>query len=326
MHSIEYYSRLIQIFKSYKLKEAKLSYMPLRIWLEPTNHCNLKCIMCPNHNLSKNEKGYMDFSLYTKIIDELTKFDPIIYLHHRGESLLHPAFFSMAKYAKDRNLFLILHTNGTLLNEKKAYQLIDSGIDRVIFSFDGFKKETYEKIRINGNFDKTLANIIQFLIIKKKTGTKKPYVALEIINFSRKNNPQDEVEKKKFLDKFKGLPLNKIQKRNLHNWGGEFTLKKGKKFPLSSCPFPWISLVILWDGNVLPCTQDFYGKLVLGNVSNDSLEKIWNNEKMIRLRKEMIDPKNINIDICKNCDRLWREQILGIPKEYLEKLILKKLY
>ena len=146
--------------------------MPVRIWVEPTSYCNLKCIMCPNKDLPKEQKGFMEWTLYKKIIDEAAQSIFDIHLLHRGESLLHPDFFKMARYAHEKGLTVKFHTNGTLLNEEKSYQLIKSGIDQFSFSFDGYKKETYEKIRVGADFDKTVQNIIQFLEIKKKLKAK----------------------------------------------------------------------------------------------------------------------------------------------------------
>ena len=71
----------------------------------------------------------------------------------------------------------------------------------------------------------------------------------------------------------------------MHNWAGEINGPgKGKKY--SPCTFLWQALIIFWDGAVLPCTQDFFGYYILGNVKDSSLAEIWNNDKMIRLRKK----------------------------------------
>ena len=43
-----------------------------KIYVEITNHCNLNCIMCNNDKL-KRKRGFMDISLYKKIIDEIVK-------------------------------------------------------------------------------------------------------------------------------------------------------------------------------------------------------------------------------------------------------------
>ncbi|RLE04333.1 MAG: radical SAM protein [Candidatus Aminicenantes bacterium] len=324
MNNWKYYRRLVQLFIAYKRKKLKLSYMPVRIWVEPTSYCNLKCIMCPNKDLPKEQKGFMEWTLYKKIIDEAAQSIFDIHLLHRGESLLHPDFFKMARYAHEKGLTVKFHTNGTLLNEEKSYQLIESGIDQFSFSFDGYKKETYEKIRVGADFDKTVQNIIQFLEIKKKLKAKKPFTILELINFPEENIRHDRIGRKKFLQNFAGLPLDKLEIKELHNWAGEIPRPRRPK-DFSPCTFLWQALIIFWDGSVLPCTQDFFGYLTLGNVKSSSLAEIWNGEKLIRLRQKMINHDIDDLKPCRQCDRPWREKILGVPKEYLWKFISKRM-
>ena len=120
MTKFEYYRRLWEIFQNYKKKKAVLPYLPIRLWIEPTSFCNLKCVMCPNKDLDAKDKGRMTFELFRKIVDEAKNFIHEANLIHRGESLLHPEFFEMVRYAADAGIVTKLHTNGTLLDETKA--------------------------------------------------------------------------------------------------------------------------------------------------------------------------------------------------------------
>ena len=107
----------------------------------------------------------MDFDLYKKIIDEAKDFVFDVNLFHRGESLLHPRIYDMIKYANEKGIYTRLFTNATLLDDKNAKSIIDSGLDFISFSFDGYTKEDYEKVRINFDFDKTINNIIIPIIV-----------------------------------------------------------------------------------------------------------------------------------------------------------------
>jgi hypothetical protein len=121
MKRLEYYRRLGQALRSYKSHKTRLSYMPIRLWIEPTSVCNLACVMCPNKDLPKEQKGLMDFDLFRKIVDEAKDFVFDVHLLHRGESLAHPDFFRMVRYAHEAGLVTRFHTNGTLLTEDKAW-------------------------------------------------------------------------------------------------------------------------------------------------------------------------------------------------------------
>jgi radical SAM protein with 4Fe4S-binding SPASM domain len=324
MEKLGYYRRLLQIFWSYKRKKTTLNYMPLRLWVEPTSICNLRCVMCPNKDLEKEDKGFMDMELFRKIIDEAAPWVHDVHLLHRGESLLHPEFFAMAKYAAERHVRTKLHTNGTLLDEEKSRKTIESGIDQLSFSFDGYDKETYESIRVNGDFDKTVNNIRRFLAVKKELKSKKPYTILELINFPDSAIKSDSEKKRAFLDNFKGLPLDKLVIKEFHNWAGEVEMKHTRK-TFSPCTFLWNALVIFWDGAVLPCSQEFFGYYIVGNVKDASLAEIWNNENMVHLRNLHLKKIIEEFMTCRECDRVWREKFLGVPKEYLWKFLFRKM-
>lgn len=325
MKNFRYYKRLIKIFSSYNLGKTTLNYLPLRLWIELTNHCNLRCVMCPNKDLKNEEKGFMDMDLFQKIVDEAARFIFDVHLLHRGESLLHPLFFEMARYSVDKKIRTLLHTNGTVLDEEKSRKLIETGLDVLSFSFDGYDKRTYESIRVNGDFEKTVNNIQRFLQIKKELKSKKPYTILELINFPNSEFKTDLAKREEFLKKFSSLPLDKLVVKEFHNWAGELDNKAERK-KFSPCTYLWNALVIFWDGSVLPCSQDFFGYYSLGNVRNSSLAEVWNNEKMIHLRKQHLAKNIEEFKTCSECDRVWRDKFLDHPKEYLWKFLFHKMH
>jgi len=324
MKRFRYYKRLFQVFSSYKRNKVRLPYLPVRLWVEATSVCNLRCVMCPNKDLKKEEKGFLEFGLFQKIIDEARSFVFDVNLIHRGEGLLHPDFPHLVKYAHEAGITTKFHTNATLLDREKSLELIEAGLDQISFSFDGYDKKTYESIRTNADFEKTIANIVEFLKVKQELKSKTPYAVLEIIDFPDLYKPVDSRSKQAFLKNFQGLPLNRFEIKEMHNWAGEIGQTRAKR-KYSPCTFLWQALVIFWDGSVLPCTQDFHGYYDLGNVQEQSLAQIWNGEKMVRLRQKVLRQDIADLETCSQCDRLWREQILGVPREYLWKFLLKRM-
>ena len=156
MNKAEHLYRLAKIFMAYRQKKVNGVPLPIRLWIEPTPYCNLKCPMCPQSDPKINEvtkgKTHMDFELYKKIIDEAAGHVYDINLAHRGESTFHKGLPEMIQYASEKGIKTRLHTNATILNEKMSKAILESGLDLLSFSFDGFKKEPYEKIRIGSNF------------------------------------------------------------------------------------------------------------------------------------------------------------------------------
>ena len=106
----------------------------------------------------------MDMVLFKKIIEEIAdkNKDAEVWMTYYGEALLlRYKLYYMIEYAKKKGLeYVILNTNAMLLNGEMGHMLIDSGLDRLIFSVDGFSKETYEKIRVYSEEQK-LSDIIE---------------------------------------------------------------------------------------------------------------------------------------------------------------------
>lgn len=282
------------------------SYRPSVIWVEPTNTCNLRCVMCPqSDNIMTRKKGFMKFSLLEKIIDEVKEWKPTIKFFHLGESLMHPRIGDMIKYASERGCYTMMNSNATLLEEKQK-EIFESGLDYISFSFDGVTKEVYEKIRKGANFEKTLTNIINFLDVKKERGYEKPYVNIEMI---RMDDTEKEVEK--FRKKFEDYPVDKITVKKLVNWTGGVDVEGDipQIYTDLSCIHPWSFSVVLWDGKVVPCCRDYNGGLVLGDVNEKKLIDIWNNGQEMRNLRETLAKENgfKDIEICKNCSEIYTE-------------------
>jgi Predicted Fe-S oxidoreductases len=114
----------------------------------------------------------MKNEFFRKIIDEVSGKSEFVYLYGMGESLLHPKFFEMANYAVNSGLSTALSTNLSFLNEERSLKLLKSGIEFITLALDGSTKETYESIRVKGEFEKNLEQAKSFLRMKTKLGAK----------------------------------------------------------------------------------------------------------------------------------------------------------
>jgi radical SAM protein with 4Fe4S-binding SPASM domain len=320
MKKINRVVNVAKAIRAYNKKQTKLHYYPLSLWIEPTNVCTLKCVMCPSRMIPKDETGFMSLETFKGIVDQTKEYVSDFYLFLGGESLLNKDIFEMIKYAKKRKIRCILHTNATILTKEKSLQLIDSGIDYVSFSFDGYDKETYESIRIGGNYEKVMENIISFLKIKKTMRVTKPYIVLQTLVISKKNFQNDE-KAKKFYDLFKGLPIDEINVKTPISWGSiledekEIDFQNKKEF--TPCPVLWNAMSIKWDGTVVPCCIDIFGEYKLGNIKEKSLKQIWNDEPLQRLRRSMLDGTYLEVKKgCKGCHKLWGGKVFGLPPDF----------
>ncbi len=293
-------SKRIGLAASFLFKNAKTNTGPLMIGIESTNRCTLQCKMCPRTHEMKRPIGNMDFKIFTKIIDEIKHFTEFVWLQDLGEPLLHPRIFDMIYYCRKNNLPCGISTNSTVLTPDVADKLLVSGIYYILFAFDGATKETYEKIRVGGNYEKVVSNIKGFLEKKQKSG-QEIFCAVQCIAMN---------ETKKEIKEFKkmwSLPgVNAIRIRQLTYTGtGEFTNKR--KGP---CYWLWYNPHIKWDGNISPCCQDINSEFVLGNVKNNSVFELWNSKKMESCRQLHIKGEGDKMSICKKCNMYQPHPIL----------------
>ncbi len=325
MTKLGYYRRLARIYAAYRRHRTTLPYLPLRLWIEPTTFCNLRCVMCPNKTLPAEKRGTMDPALFRKIVDEAAGFVHEVNLTHRGESLLHPDFPEMAGYARRAGIVTKLHTNGTQMSPRVARALLEAGLDQITFSFDGYDKATYESIRVGADFERTLANVTGFLRLKKEMGLSRPVAILELIDFPDVYRAVAPEARRAFLERFRDLPLDRVRVKEMHNWAGGIETAPGPAGRYSPCTFLWASLVIFWDGSVLPCTQDFPGDLAVGNARDATLAELWNGPGLRALRERAVRGDIASLHPCAGCDRPRRRTVFGVPREYFWKLLLRRM-
>ena len=144
---------------------------PHFIEFELTNHCQLKCIMCPHPQMTR-PKGFMQPALVKKIVDEVRGHTKDSYLHIQGEPLLHPEFDECVNYVADAGIRTSFASNALLLDGDIASKVLHSKLNEIIISIDSLDKDTYEKIRVGSSFDKVYSNTIQFIKDKHSMGSK----------------------------------------------------------------------------------------------------------------------------------------------------------
>jgi len=289
------------LIKSYIESKSISDGYPVELIIEPTNYCNLNCIMCPRDRM-KREIGMMNLSLFKKIIDESKNYVEFIYLHLFGEPLFHKDIFRMITYAKKAGINVGLSTNATILSKKNTFNLLNSKLHLLILSLDNPSKDTYDKIRVGGDYEKIEKNVIYFLNELEKFKYK-PEVVIQMIDLEC-----SRAEQNLFKNKFSKYSSIHVKIKGLCDWAGqveEINKLVGSKAPLgnSKCFEPWRALTIYWDGTVVPCCYDFDGAYILGNVRKSNIKEIWNGALMQEFRNShLVDKSQLNL--CKSCSTI----------------------
>lgn len=318
--------RLYRIWQAFRKGETTLTYPPSRIWIELTDHCNLKCPLCPNQSLPKGEKGYIPLELFKKIIDQIPREVYDLNLFHRGEPLLHPHLIEMIDYAQGRGIPCRIHTNATILTGPLSKRILTTGLEVLSFSFDGYQAAVYEKNRYPAKFEATLGNIKQFLALKEKSHKTRPLTVLQMMGV---NESPPGPELKAFISPLKSVGLNRVVFRQPHNWGGAVSISSEASLDhprdLFTCTFPWYAFIIYWDGRVGPCPQDFFGRMIIGDLNQQTLQEIWNGPSMQALRAKIRDHQYALLTPCRPCDRPRRKTFSGVPREYLKTFVKENI-
>jgi MoaA/NifB/PqqE/SkfB family radical SAM enzyme len=131
-----------------------------KLYLEPTNRCNLDCVTCVR-NVWEETLGQMSTATFERILAGLQDFDPppTVFFGGFGEPLAHPQLSEMIARVKHLGAQVELITNGTLLTEHAARLLIEAGLDVLWVSIDGATPESYADVRLGARLPQVIENV-----------------------------------------------------------------------------------------------------------------------------------------------------------------------
>ena len=134
-----------------------------KIYVEPTNRCNLTCVTCIRHSWDE-PFGDMEWPVFQTLIDCLTDFPGLktIAFAGFGEPLLHVRFLDMVRLAHERGLRTEMTSNAMLLTPSLAGRLIEAGLDQFTVSIDGASGETQGAIRPGASLEEITTNVRTF--------------------------------------------------------------------------------------------------------------------------------------------------------------------
>ena len=134
-----------------------------KVYIEPTNRCNLECRTCIR-NTWDEPLGEMSSATFGRIVEGLRSFSPppTVFFGGIGEPLSHPHMVEMVGQAKALGSSVELITNGTLLTKDLSKQLIEAGLDFLWVSLDGATPESYADVRLGAALPEVLANLTGF--------------------------------------------------------------------------------------------------------------------------------------------------------------------
>ena len=312
----------------YFLKWREVVFLPYIIYIETNNNCNYKCLYCQVPRWDKKDV-YLNKVFFARILAQLPSLT-MIRLQGIGEPLLNKEFLDMLKLGEEKGIAMSFFSNGSLCKEKTAELLAGLNNTFVVFSVDGATAETFEKIRVGGNFQEVKENIGN--LVRLRGRRKQPRISIWAV--ITKENIQ-EVPQIVILAKELGVDSVRLQPF-LNDWGKseikqdidksrlDIYSKDTSKQILSAkslarknriklevcrdsfmsagkkCPWPWGSAYISASGDVIPCCMLADSDTVkMGNLFEEDFAQVWYSDKYHDFRKRI---REYNLpDYCRHC-------------------------
>ncbi len=281
---------------SYLRGNARVNALPVEYIVETTAKCNIYCPMCPRET-HPQPKEDMEEDTFRALVSHSASTAEHMMLIGLGEPLLDPRIFDRISHCASHGISTLISTNGTLLDEKAAARLLDSPLEHITLSFDGYSKETFEFYRKGAKFERVRDNFVRFCRMKHARRSKMQVV----VQMVRMDGNRHEVEEfSRFWRAVPGVDLIRVKEdeTNLMRPGAA-----GGRLWKHPCHYLWRGAVyVKHNGDVYPCCQSYMldGEPV-GNVGSESLAAIFNSPAMQQMRRLHAAGRAGEIGICARC-------------------------
>ena len=157
-----------------------------KLYIEPTNRCNLDCITCMRNNWDV-AFGNMTADTFASVLAsiEMLPSPPTVLFGGIGEPTFHRELPNMIAKVKALGCRVEMITNGTLLTAKKSRQIIDAGLDMLWVSLDGAKPQSYADVRLGAELPTVLENLEQFRRMRRPGHRPHPDIGIAFVAMKR---------------------------------------------------------------------------------------------------------------------------------------------
>jgi MoaA/NifB/PqqE/SkfB family radical SAM enzyme len=269
---------------------------PRYIQLETVTKCNARCPFCPQNEIVR-DPARMPEETWKKIVDDTRGWGLVYRPFLTNEPFVDKRQPEIVRYIKenDPTARVEFNTNGELMTEKLAVELLEAGVDIMRFSIDGFSPETYEPSRVGIRYEKVLERTVRFLELWDEGGYRdKVFTELRMIEV-----PENRHEIQAYKD-FWGPKCSEVLVTQMYQW--PWTGQKPEDVVLKPCLKVLDELFFYTDGNATICCWDVHEKAVIGNVNEQSVQEIWDSYAAGCLRAVLNDGRRDLIHLCSRCN------------------------
>jgi wyosine [tRNA(Phe)-imidazoG37] synthetase (radical SAM superfamily) len=304
---------------------------PRVLQVEPTNQCNLKCVMCPRTTVMTRAVGDMDPDLWAHIIETwsgrklLEEYDNLltgerffsdrrgaVKLFNFGEFLMLPNFEKFIEIARQRSCFVGFQTNGVLLARRSIRRrLLEVRPEAIGISIDGFSAETYEAVRAGSRWE-TLKRGVDAFIAERDAAGLSDEISVTLTTILPDDCPESRRKVHDFLRTLGGgrlevgfLTLSSAQSARFLDADGHvgdvaFKPTYSVTVDRPTCAEPIAKMQILASGEIVACCYDVNGEIEIGHASQ-GVDTVWQGAEMRRLQMGHLRHELADFPTCQQC-------------------------
>ena len=151
--------------------------LPHTLYLETTNRCDSECQTCLRTFNTLEPPKDLTLAEVQRLVDQFPVLERVV-LHGIGEPLLNKQIFEIVAYLKTTGVTVLFNSDAISLTQKRAAQLIDSGLDEYRVSMDAATRETYARIRGVDQFARVIRNVGYLVSLLQQQGCSRPRVSM----------------------------------------------------------------------------------------------------------------------------------------------------
>ena len=281
-----------------------------RAVIEINGGCNYTCQMCPQTKpdgktgaRGKNWLKKMSLDEFEDAVAQCAEAGlNVVNLEGSGEPTLNNDLPNYIEIVKKYGAKAFMFSNGMKMSGQFMKDVIDAGTDFFRFSIIGYNEQKYREWMNSPFFNKVISNL-------EATCDYAEHAVIATYHLILDNNNIDYE-----LQQYKKIVDNagaKTEIWKMHNWSGVYKPEYGRKGKKRTCGRPFSPDVVIRAGGldgergaIHPCCQVLGrdDEAVLGHLSENSLEQIWNGDKYTQLRKD--HAREEWPEYCNGCDFL----------------------
>lgn len=299
----------------FALRREVMRAWPVALKVDISPLCNLRCTICVHASSSESSSDdlkrqrfssnqRMPIAAFQRLVDEVSGKTSALSLYYLGDPLIHPDLAAMCRYAWDAGLNTHVSTNLSFrLDDSRVDELVQSGLTHLTVCVDGLSQETYQRTRVGGDIELVLNNLQRILRRRDALGRAFPKVEVQFIKYQHNVH-----ERPAAVERFAELGIDQFTDYwgALFNYtdvvaGETFSVRDPKRpLGLPRCMWPHFSMVIKYDGDVIPCCNYRHGAQyrddrrdarIVGNALQTSVREIWNSAPYRAMRRLVGDPR-----------------------------------